>query len=423
MFIPALDHDSVHGRFFQPLLTWWSQLESTRPCPRLSDFAFLQCGICRVLSQAKSGRDFLQQQAEAGGLSLEVSHFFETLKSPRRAAICQSANEALCAEVARRAVDPFARFAELEGYDLYAGDGHYLQPGAHDEPIEGNKHPIGHFYLFNLRTRALGHLAVGLRDAATLRKSEHDMHVLKRCDWLRLRQGAAKGRKVFYVWDRAGIDFRFWHKAKEQGIYFLSREKENMRLEVSGTLPWEKGQPCNEGVLRDELVLTSQGVAVRRIVYYDAVSGLEYTYLTTNLRLAPGLLALLYKRRWDIEKAFDETENRFEEGKAWASSATAKCIQGLMICLTYNLCLLLEGVLAQDEQIQNQPEIERRAQRQAALAAAQAKKQLPLPFAYRVLQRLTQRGVKLIRWIRNHLYSPRSWSEATTLLRHAYARL
>lgn len=42
-------------------------------------------------------------------------------------------------------------------------------------------------------------------------------------------------------------------------------------------------------------------------------------------------MGLLYKRRWDIEKVFDETENRFQENEAWASSATAKRIQGQLI--------------------------------------------------------------------------------------------
>jgi hypothetical protein len=63
------------------------------------------------------------------------------------------------------------------------------------------------------------------------RKKEHDMPALKRQDTLTLRQGAAKGSKVLYVWDRAGIDFPQWFKWKESGIYFLSREKENMKLE------------------------------------------------------------------------------------------------------------------------------------------------------------------------------------------------
>ena len=41
-------------------------------------------------------------------------------------------------------------------------------------------------------------------------KKEHDMPALKRQDTLTLRQGAAKGSKVLYIWDCAGIDFPQW---------------------------------------------------------------------------------------------------------------------------------------------------------------------------------------------------------------------
>lgn len=34
--------------------------------------------------------------------------------------------------------------------------------------------------------------------------------------------------EALYIWDRAGIDFRQWHDWKQRGIYFLSREKENI---------------------------------------------------------------------------------------------------------------------------------------------------------------------------------------------------
>ena len=54
------------------------------------------------------------------------------------------------------------------------------------------------------------------------------MRALKRLSITSLRQCAANGRKVFYVWDRAGIDFQQWHRWKQGGgVYFLSREKAN----------------------------------------------------------------------------------------------------------------------------------------------------------------------------------------------------
>jgi hypothetical protein len=58
-----------------------------------------------------------------------------------------------------------------------------------------------------------------------------DLHALKRLDNQTLRQTAPKGRKVLYVWDKAGINFMQWFKWKHTaGIYFISREKENMDL-------------------------------------------------------------------------------------------------------------------------------------------------------------------------------------------------
>jgi hypothetical protein len=40
------------------------------------------------------------------------------------------------------------------------------------------------------------------------RKHEHDLRALKRLDIATLRQGAPKDRRVLYIWDRAGVDFR-----------------------------------------------------------------------------------------------------------------------------------------------------------------------------------------------------------------------
>ena len=39
------------------------------------------------------------------------------------------------------------------------------------------------------------------------------------------------------VWDRAGIDFGFWEESKRLGVYFVSREKANMKIEVLGLTP------------------------------------------------------------------------------------------------------------------------------------------------------------------------------------------
>src|SRR5580693_6969131 len=147
MLPSSSSNDTVRARFFQPLVDLWPQLQSTRQCPELTDFDFLQLGVQRVLSQAKSGRDFLQAHADGGRQPIAVSHFFETLKSERRLAMCAEANQFLCQEVSRRCGDPFAKFSPLDEFDLYAGDGHCLQSAAHDPFIGDEKRPVAHFYL------------------------------------------------------------------------------------------------------------------------------------------------------------------------------------------------------------------------------------------------------------------------------------
>jgi hypothetical protein len=50
----------------------------------------------------------------------------------------------------------------------------------------------------------------------------------------------------------------------------------------------------------------------------------------------PGLIAEIYRKRWDIERLFDETKTKLGEHKAWASSATAKQAQALFLCMAHN---------------------------------------------------------------------------------------
>ena len=81
----------------------------------------------------------------------------------------------------------------------------YLEPSGSCFKTKSVKYPTQHFYSVDLRSHALRHLT--LTDTSRTRKREHDTRALKRLEIETLRQSAPKGRKVIYVWDRAGIDF------------------------------------------------------------------------------------------------------------------------------------------------------------------------------------------------------------------------
>ena len=470
---------TTHRNFFKPLFDALNAAKHRRRCPELNDALWLEAGVRRCLELVQSGRDFLQQLADEHDAHINNSTFFESLKSERRLRLLDEILAQVRARMSREMPDPFAAFPCLKDFDLYAGDGHFISAACHDKAVprsrpasakpgdttrhKSTKYATGHLYALDQRSYAMIHLTVADQIE---RKKEHEMRALKRQTIETLRQGAAKGRKPLYVWDRAGIDFRQWYQWKHQyGIYFLSREKDNMNLEVIGCLEIDRSQVINRGVLADEFVATSQGVSVRRVIYQDPATGVTYSFLT-NLpeSVPPGVVALLYKMRWDVEKVFDEFKNKLAETKSWASSPTAKTIQARLLCLTRNLMTLMEEDIYKTSAVCNEAEFKRRdkrakdrarhqpADRESAAPEpnnpertrtspertspepvspepanpepANPDSSSPLEIAVlNAFNRLTQRTVKFIRWLRNHLDLPRSWEAALARLAHVYSRM
>ena len=410
----------VLNKLLSPLLSLLPDCRHLHSCPELPDEDWLCIGIQRVLQAESSGRAFLQLIGEHSLFLVRRSNFFESLKSQRRLRLCQEALSKVATLMKQDLPDPLAQFSSLKDFDVFAGDGHFHAAATHDPRKGGSHRAVGHLYTLNLRTQGLSHLSVG--DQIN-RKKEHDMHILKRLEIAQLRQSAPVGRKVLYVWDKAGIDFAQWLQWKNKGIYFLSREKDNMRLIPNGHRRIDHTTPINQGVLKDELVAPNNGTLHRRITYHCPVKQNTYYFLTNEMTLEPGLIALLYKMRWDIEKVFDEIKNRYQEKKAWAVTETAKTIQANFICLGHNLSTLFAHKIQKEEGIENTPEIQRRAKRLKQLEVSLQKQNQQLPHLYKVHQRLTQRGVKWIRWLRNHLFQNVPWQQALSSLRRIYVSL
>lgn len=411
----------VAAHFFQPLLERLPHCPAARACPALSDEDWLRLLLGRVLHEAPSGRGFLQQYGPHFPACPAVPAFFESLKSGRRLELARQLNTQLQPLLARHHPDRLGAEPALRDFDIYAGDGHWHGAAAHDPRVEERKYATGHFFGLNLRTHGLVHLTGADQEE---RRKEHDMRALKRLPVETLRQGAPVGRKVLWVWDKAGIDFRQWFRWKQSaGIYFLSCAKENMKLEVVGTRPFDRADAVNAGVVADELVATSCGVTLRRVTYVDPASGERFEFLTNEMTLAPGWIAYLYRRRWDVEKIFDQFKNKLGEKKAWASRATAKAIQAQMLCLAHNLIQLLEDRVLTPAGVTNRAEDQRRHKRleqQQARAGARGER---LPRLVETLLRATQWSVKLVRWLRYHLFLPTCWETALRALRALYAKL
>ncbi len=412
---------TVFGKLTQPIIGLVEQCNYKRKCNALSDHEWIETGLLRTLSQEPSGRAFLQKLSDAGRSDLKRSLFFETLKSKRRLKLCSDVSLSLyeTTRAKHSEADPFAHLSVLDGYDIHAGDGHYHGAAVHDVRKDGKKYPTQHFYSVDLRSHALRHLA--LADTSGTRKREHDTRALKRLEVETLRQSAPKGRKVIYVWDRAGIDFFQWFKWKHiGGIYFISREKKNMDLQVIAEMGYDKKDPVNAGVQNYQLVECSAGVMMHRVVYKCPISGDVYRFVTSLSTIPPGIIAYLYRTRWDIEKIFDQVKNKLSEKKAWATSDIAKKMQAQFVCIAHNLMLILEGCL-EKVGIANEIENSRRNKRLKKVLASRKAGKNNLPAFLIQPKRTTQRSVKFIRWLRNHLYINTSWREALGSLQRIYA--
>ncbi|MCP4746232.1 MAG: hypothetical protein GY874_08840, partial [Desulfobacteraceae bacterium] len=127
----------------------------------------------------------------------------------------------------------------------------------------------------------------------------------------------------------------------------------------------------------------------------------------------------LYKTRWDIEKVFEEVKIKMGEKKAWATSETAKTMQAEFICMAHNLMLLFEQDI-EKQGVKNNKEDERRKKRLTKDLGKCEVDTNKLPLFFTTTKRATQRPLKFIRWLRNHLFSNTSWLEAVASLKLIY---
>ena len=143
--------------------------------------------------------------------------------------------------------------------------------------------------------------------------------------------------------------------------------------------------------------------------------------ITNHMKIRPGVLAWLYKRRWDIEKTYDTLKNKMQERKAWARSTNAKNMQAQFICLTHNLMVLIEQLLSSIHGIKDIKEVIRSKHRsQVAEQNAKAHGRIFAPMYFNPFKR-SQLSLKFIRWLRYHIHANSSIGQATDSLSHVYA--
>ena len=132
------------------------------------------------------------------------------------------------------------------------------------------------------------------------------------------------------VYDRGYNDFELFGKWTAQGVFFVTRMKENTLYQVIG----EKDPPAHSNILKDELIeLTGYQAQekcpfpLRRIELYDAEKNEILVFLTNHQDLGARTVAAIYKDRWQIEIFFKALKQNLKIKTFVGTSANAVKIQ------------------------------------------------------------------------------------------------
>ena len=130
--------------------------------------------------------------------------------------------------------------------------------------------------------------------------------------------------------DRAYTDYALFGRWTAQGIYFVTRMKDNALYEVVG----EKEVPQNRHIFKDELIeLRGLGAIekcpcpLRRIEAYDPETDKVLVFLTNQLGLGATTISAIYKDRWQMEIFFKALKQNLKIKTFVGTSANAVKIQ------------------------------------------------------------------------------------------------
>jgi hypothetical protein len=131
------------------------------------------------------------------------------------------------------------------------------------------------------------------------------------------------------VIDRGYVDYLWLDQLDANGVFFVTRLKDNAIFSVEAKLSEPKGR-----ILADEVILVpgsgqsaNAARVLRRVVVWDQVNEREIVLLTNNFKLAATTIAALYKERWQIELFFKAIKQNLKIKTFVGTSANAVRIQ------------------------------------------------------------------------------------------------
>ncbi len=285
-----------------------------RSCNSIEDPHFIRHGLLRCISLVHSGRHYLQTTDEVYNEIIPHSTYFNALKSSRRTdmvkAIENQSYQLQTEMMSSLGINYLKQFPELDDYLVEAADGHFIQHACHTQKnAKGKVSAAGFIHALNLKNGLLRPLCMVTNGT----ERHQEIPVLRR--YIEQR-GNDRWQKHLYVYDKAVTDYAWWDKQKRDQNYMISVLKENAVATFVESIPFDRNIEVNTGI-ESYSIYQNKKAKFHIIEYRDPETGELHKFISTLPRsINPGTIAMLYYKRWTIEKAFNNSKSDFTERKA-----------------------------------------------------------------------------------------------------------
>jgi hypothetical protein len=137
-------------------------------------------------------------------------------------------------------------------------------------------------------------------------------------------------RGSIIVMDRAYIDYELWAKWTTQGMFFVTRLRHDLKIDIVD----ERPVPQKRNVLQDDLInlASRQGqrdypFPLRRIIVWNEETQESIVLLTNHLDFGASTIANIYRQRWQIEVFFKTLKQNLKIKTFVGTSENALLIQ------------------------------------------------------------------------------------------------
>jgi hypothetical protein len=119
----------------------------------------------------------------------------------------------------------------------------------------------------------------------------------------------------FITFDKGYVDYTEYERFTQEEFFYVTRLKDNAKYETGEE--FDIPDEADSGVLKDEEIVLKYGKngelkhRARRIAYWDAENSRLFEFITNNFDMDTETVALIYKKRWQIELLFKQLKQNF----------------------------------------------------------------------------------------------------------------